>query len=108
MCLCYLTPPSVSVFQPIFFRLLYSHVHNTDAIISTSYTVLNHIAALLNLMAAIAEKDIHNVQPYLQLVLNVGLPKWISQFETLNRFKASNIFELVLIMLLDLWNLLIN
>lgn len=71
-----------SVLQPILLRLLHYHVYNTN--VDASLVLQAHVSSLLNLLC-----HCNNIEPFLDIILKVAIPKWTTQFCNIQEFNVS-------------------
>ncbi|GJQ84057.1 hypothetical protein Trydic_g10517 [Trypoxylus dichotomus] len=74
------------VIQPVLLQMLHYHVQNTNQDISTSYTMHGHVAAILHLIGSVAKKQSNYILPYVNLLTDQALNKWVLQFTNSTKF----------------------
>lgn len=74
--------------EPVLWRMLDFHVHNTNVQATTSYVIQGHVAALLNLLTE-AVKQNYNMSIFTPLLNDIALNKWTTQFSLLEEFTVS-------------------
>lgn len=77
------------VVQPALLQMLHYHVQNTNQDVSTSYTMHGHVAAILCLVGSMAKKQSFYTLPYIDLLTNQALIKWVTQFSNSTTFLVS-------------------
>lgn len=80
------------ILQPILLRLLHYHASNTH--VDASLILQAHASAVLNLLRESCKINYLYVQPFLEILFNFAIPKWVTQFCALREFTVSIILAL--------------
>ncbi|XP_017772766.1 PREDICTED: RNA polymerase II-associated protein 1-like [Nicrophorus vespilloides] len=76
-------------FQHVLYKLLDYHLKNSDH--TSSYTVQAHVSSLLILISEVAKHDFDATKVYYQLLLDLGVTKWLTQFTTMQQFTCGKL-----------------
>ncbi|XP_018578046.1 RNA polymerase II-associated protein 1 isoform X2 [Anoplophora glabripennis] len=77
---------SFNALQPVLLNMLDYHFKNTNLDMTTTYARQGHVSGLLILLAETVERNYNSIIPFLPLLLDKCLMKWILQFEILKEF----------------------
>lgn len=70
--------------------MLHHHIQRTSQDVTTSYTMHGHVGAILILIASVAKKQSYHILPYIDLLTEQPLQKWVTQFNNSTKFLVSS------------------
>ncbi|XP_017772784.1 PREDICTED: RNA polymerase II-associated protein 1-like isoform X2 [Nicrophorus vespilloides] len=76
-------------FQHVLLKLLNYHLKNSD--ITSPLTVQAHLSSLLILISEVTKHDFGATKVYYQLLLDLGVTKWFTQFKKMQKFKCGKL-----------------
>nr|CAI5819455.1 unnamed protein product [Callosobruchus analis] len=85
-----LTEDKYSELEPILIRMLNYHSRNTNFNFDTTFVRQGHVAALLTLLGNEFQKNSSRAVPFLPLLIEQCLPKWVSQFCSIDTYAVRN------------------
>ncbi|VEN64180.1 unnamed protein product [Callosobruchus maculatus] len=86
-----LTEDKYSELEPILLRMLNYHSRSTNFNFDTTFVRQGHVAALLTLLGNEFQKNSSRAVPFLPLLIEQCLPKWISQFCSIETYACGKL-----------------